>query len=145
MVTYILHLFGILMVIGAYLVVNALAISYYDPDCTNNCYNVNMKPIDYVMFFLGVLLLIMIIIFLIIMPCFILNIFADYRKFKQFRYSFRPSNVATIDENLMPPDHLKHAYLYQQNSLTQNGSAQLLRPSDPHYINHVLISYKSTV
>jgi hypothetical protein len=71
-------MFGILVVIGAYLIVNILGIAEYVPHCTYypNCFNVDVKVISYIMFFMGVVCLIMLLVFVILMPCWIIVI--DY-------------------------------------------------------------------
>ena len=120
---YVLHIFGILMAIGAYLIVNIIAISEYGPNCSYapSCFNSNVKPINYVMFWFGVLLLIMLIIFLIIMPCSILNLCYDSkqksRKESQYVYENSYQTSSSKENDYINENTLKHSSLYSQNNL----------------------------
>jgi hypothetical protein len=125
-------LFGILVAIGAYLIVDIIAIAMYDDTCGNGrnsnnpttCYNIDMKPINYVMFWFGVVLIIMLLLFLIIMPCYALNILQDfqrYREDKERRARLQNTessfgSAASINED----EFIKHGSLYKQNNLSEH-------------------------
>lgn len=103
---YLLHAFGILMAVGAFLVVNIIAIAEYVEFCSYypRCFNSDVKPLNYIAFFLGVLCIIMLLIYLIVMPCYIMNLYSQlwkYRQKKEERYT-------------KPNDILKHGVLYDQ-------------------------------
>ncbi len=90
------------------MVVNLLAINKYDdPNCLVNCPNSNMKTVNYVMFFMGVCCIILLLIYLILMPFYIIdypNLRKKYKMQKEFKSHY-------------PNEILKHSTLYAQNNL----------------------------
>ena len=125
---YLLHAFGILMAVGAFLVVNIIAIAEYVEFCSYypRCFNSDVKPLNYIAFFLGVICIIMLLVYLIVMPCYIMNLYSQlwkYRQKKEERYT-------------KPNDILKHGVLYEQKPVVTSittvpsiGSYDSSRPS----------------
>ena len=111
MLAYFLHLFGILVAIGAYLVVNILAIAEYTPRCSYypNCFNANVKVLNYIMFFLGVVCLIMLLLFAVLLPFWII----DYPNLRR-NFDKEKKEITEREEN---GSRLKHSLAYIQNNL----------------------------
>jgi uncharacterized membrane protein len=109
-----MHLFGVLVCIGAYLVVNILAIAEYTDQCSYypNCFNGSVKPLNYIMFFLGVICLIMLLVYLVLLPCYIMD-------YIHLRKKYRQEKQQDIEHK---NDELKHSSLYIQNDLDENGN-----------------------
>jgi hypothetical protein len=142
-------LFGILVAVGGYLIVDIIAISMYDPDCNPlnpnlTCYNIDMKPINYVMFWFGVLLIIMILFYLIFMPCYVLNVVQDCQKLSvNKRRARRASNASSscggstiVDEENV----IKHGSLYRQNNVCDHGQ---INYCDPYFTKNVVVTANS--
>jgi hypothetical protein len=116
--SYILHAFGLLVAIGAYLVVNIIGIGLYTDDCSTQpdlvCYNIYMKVISYIMFWLGVIMVIMVLVYLIFMPIYIMDICHQPAKYKEHK--------AQVDKQ---DDFLQHSSLYAQNNLNADGTVKV--------------------
>jgi hypothetical protein len=145
------------MAIGAYLIVNIIAISEYVPNCSYfpNCFNEQVKPINYVMFWFGVLMLIMIIFFLIIMPCYVLNVRCLSKTTKKYKTNDATNSthrshtsISSIENHNSyynmsnENNNLKHSSLYKQNNLNPDGTINYLYNNTN---NHILITYKDQV
>ena len=104
--TYFLHAFGILMAIGAFLIVNLIAISEYVEPCSYypKCFNPAVKVLNYISFFLGVICIMMMLFYLIFMPCYILDVYHGYRKQKKQKLT-KPNEI------------LKHSIVYSQEEV----------------------------
>lgn len=117
--SYVLHIFGLLIAIGAYMVVNIIGIGLYTDDCSIEpeleCYNVNMKAISYIMFWLGVVLVIMCLVYLIFMPIYIMDVCHQRPKYKQHQ-----EKNASLED-----DFLQHSSLYAQNNLNSDGTVHI--------------------
>ena len=92
------------MATGAYLVVNLLAIAEYSDKCIDypNCYNPNMKTVNYLMFFLGVICIILLLLYIVLMPFYIIdypNIRKRYRLEKEQK-SHHPNDILKHSKQL---------------------------------------------
>ena len=112
-----MHLFGLLIAIGGYLIVNIIGISLYNDNCSalSNivCYNSDVIAISYIMFFIGFICLVLIVTYLILMPCYIMDIL------NQRNIYLKQNNNKIIDQT---HDYLSHSSLYAQSSLNPDGS-----------------------
>lgn len=118
--SYILHVFGLFVAIGAYMVVNIIGIGLYRENCTIEpslpCPNVDVKAISYIMFWMGVVMVIMVLIYLIFMPIYIMDVCNQRRKYKEEK------KKATVNQH---DDFLNHSYLYAQNNLNKDGTIKV--------------------
>ena len=121
--SYLTHIFGILVAVGAYLVVNIIGISEYTTQCSYypNCFNINVKPISYIMFFMGVICIIMLLIYLVLMPCYIMDCCNRNNRYKQKV----PEPVVFTDNVLM------HSSLVAQHDLSPDGTVKLKKMNSP--------------
>ena len=94
---------------------NIIAISLYQADCDQNCLNSSIAPVNYVCFFLGVICIIMLLIFLILMPCYIMDSYN--RNFEYHQEIIKEKETKT---DFKPDDILMHSSLYSQNSINEN-------------------------
>ena len=115
--SYCMHLFGLLIAIGGYLIVNIIGISLYNDNCSalSNivCYNSDVIAISYIMFFIGFICLVLIVTYLILMPCYIMDIL------NQRNIYLKQNNNKIIDQT---HDYLSLSSLYAQSSLNPDGS-----------------------
>lgn len=136
-ISYILHLFGLLMAIGAYLIVNIIAISLYSSDCEVNCFNHSVKTINYVCFFLGVVCIIMLLVYLILMPCYIMD---SYNR--RERYEHEQQIQTEYDKISIKEDVLMHSSLYAQNNLeTFSNNKNVSGPGKSDIISYIRTNY----
>lgn len=114
-----MHLFGILVAIGAYLVVNVIAIAEYREFCSYypKCFNSDVKALNYIMFFMGVVCIILELVYCILMPFYIMDVFNQRKKYKEQAKDFRVSEAQVYDSKT-----LKHSVLYSQNNLNQKNA-----------------------
>lgn len=117
--SYILHIFGLFVAIGGYLIVNIIGIGLYTDDCTIEpeltCYNNDIKAISYIMFWMGVIIILMIIVYLILMPIYIMDVWNQRNKYKE-------SREKTVQHE---DDFLQHSSLYAQNNLNNDGTIKV--------------------
>lgn len=118
---YVLHVFGVLVCIGGYMVVNIIGISEYINPCSYypNCFNADVKPISYIMFWLGVICLIMILLFIVLMPCWIMDCCNQWNKYRQDTKKQNESqSIEQIKQKIQEKKGpLTHSSLYVQNEL----------------------------
>ncbi|CAF0782334.1 unnamed protein product [Brachionus calyciflorus] len=155
-ITYLMHLFGILVAIGAYLVVNIIAISEYTVLCSYfpNCFNGQVKSLNYIMFFLGVICLIIILLYCIFMPFYILDVFNQCKEFKK-ESNKKPKKYFAKNENYTEFENgttgqLKHSVMYAQNNLefyedSQNQSAKEISVLQQPISNNIKQYYSDQV
>ena len=115
-ISYLMHLFGVLVAIGGYLVVNIIGISEYTDRCSYypNCFNQNVKPISYILFWLGVICIIMLLLYLVLMPCCIMDTLNQRKK-----YAEEKANASVIRQNSsITAGPLMHSSLYVQADMS---------------------------
>ena len=119
MIAYILHVFGVLVCIGGYLIVNIIGIAEYNNPCSYypNCFNETVKPISYIMFWLGVICLIMLLLFIVLMPCWIMDCYNQRRKYMEEKDSSQSSQHQINQTGIAGP--LTHSSLYVHNELRE--------------------------
>jgi len=113
----VLHVFGVLVCIGGYLIVNIIGISEYINPCSYypNCFNESAKPISYILFWLGVICLIMLLLFIVLMPCWIMDVYNQRKKYAEEKAD---SKQTVIRQNTISGP-LTHSSLYVQNELSE--------------------------
>lgn len=103
------------MSIAAYLIVNIIAISLYSSDCEIDCFNHSVKPINYVCFFLGVICIIMLLVYLVLMPCYIMDSYNQHLIYQE-------TQIEDETSKNIKDDILTHSSLYKQNNLDEKGT-----------------------
>lgn len=95
---------------------NALGIAEYVTYCSYypNCFNNDVKAISYIMFFIGVFCIIQLLLYIVLMPCCILDVINQRSKYKE-----QLKEKAIIEKET---SSLNHSIMYSQNSSDSKGN-----------------------
>jgi predicted membrane protein len=116
-----MHIFGLLVALGGYLVVNIIAISEYTEFCSYypNCFNADVKVLNYIMFWLGVVCIMMLLFYIVFLPCYVMDVVNQYKQYRQRKKQPRQQQQQQ-QQHSQPPqlnDPVSHGILYGQNEL----------------------------
>lgn len=104
------------MAIGAYLIVNIIGIDEYRVFCTYypNCFNSSVKVLSYLLFWFGVVLIVFLLVYIVLMPFWILDILNDYKRYRRERAGGQLTQQTVAQTR---PELAKHGLLYVQTDL----------------------------